>query len=154
VDAGDAEGLEVIAWPRVPFALDGGERLVQAWAVDPDTLLTDHCSASACVVGIADMSGSVRRRLAFDIRGGVWVPSVPSEIDVSADGAHLFFTRDGLEALVVRLATDERVSLGQIARSMSATPAGAFSPTDPRLLAVSMTPVPNEVTLFNIEEIH
>ncbi|MDD5309035.1 MAG: PQQ-binding-like beta-propeller repeat protein [Deltaproteobacteria bacterium] len=152
MDASGTGGLEVVAWPRVPFALENEARLVQAWAVDDRTLLTEHCSASACIVSLADMSGAVGRRLAFDTRGGVWVPSVPSDIDVSSDSAYLFFYRDGIEALVVRLATGERVSLGQIPRSMSATPVGVFSPSDPRLLAVSMTPAPNKVTMFAIEE--
>jgi hypothetical protein len=151
-DASGEGGLEVVAWPAVPFELEGRARLVQAWAVDDRTLLTEHCSAARCVVSLADMSGAVRQRLDFDTTGGVWVPSVPSAIDVSSDGAYLFFYRDGLEALVVRVATDERISLGQIPRSMSATPMGAFSPRDPLLLAVSMTPSAHEVTLFAIEE--
>ena len=78
--------------------------------------------------------------------------TVPSAIDVSADGAYLFFYRDGLELLVVRLRTGEQQLIGTVPRTMSSTPDGRFSPFDPRRLAVAMSPKSHQVTLLRIRE--
>ena len=117
---------------------DGG--LVQAW-VAGDAVLREYCGPTACTVYVGE------RALRFDTRGAAWSPSVPSMVDLSPDGRFMVWTRDGLDLVLVDVQSDARQPLGNLRRTMSATPKAAFSP-DGRRLAVAMQPEPWQVTIY------
>ena len=151
LEAAAGDRSAIVARPAVPMAL-GNAELVQAWAVDPRTVLVEHCGPGKCVVQLVDLRGQPKRKLDFDTHGAVWVPSVPSTLDLSADGAYLFFHRDGLEPAVVHVASDQRRLLPPVPRTTSSTPEAVFSPYDSRLLALAMHPTSHQISLMRIRE--
>lgn len=150
--AGAAEGRIPATWlPAPAFDAEQGD-LTQVWMVSGRRWLWEQCTAARCTVHVTEGDGFPARAVGFDTTGGVWVPDVPSDLSLSADGRFLFFFRDGLEPTVVHLGTEARAWLPRIPRTMSATPRGRFSPTDPTLLAVTLTPAPNQVSLYRVVE--
>jgi outer membrane protein assembly factor BamB len=127
-------------------------QLVQLFAVDERSLLAEYCASDRCVVRRYDLGARVEWEIDFDISGSVWSATVPSDIDLSPDGAFLTFFRDGMDMSVTRVKTKERRSLGSIRRTMSSTPSAVFSPFDPRLLAVAMHPRPNQLSLIRVRQ--
>jgi hypothetical protein len=75
---------------------------------------------------------------------------VPSRIAVSADLRHLAWYRDGLPLHVLEIDNGRRAEIPPIARTMSAVVAVAFSPYEAGKLAVTLTPAPNQVTVYEI----
>lgn len=164
----DPRGYRVTPWG---LALAGGESLVrvhlpslevqrlsgppdptltQVWMVSDGRFLTESCVVGSCTVSLSEGGGEPARSVTFDTAGAVWVPDVPSVLSLSADGRHLFFVRDGIEPVVVRLQDGARAWLPAIPRTMSACPLGVFSPFDPTLLALTLTPAPHQVTLVRV----
>ncbi len=112
--------------------------------IEPDgPAWSERCTAAECVL---ETGG---RTLRFDVRGGVWAPSVRSHVAIAPDGSLLVFHRDGLETLLVDLRTERRTSLGVVRRAMSAVPKVAFSP-DGRRFAVTMKPDPHQVSVYGL----
>ena len=116
--------------------------VVQAFAT-PLGPLVERCTPTECVVHVGGQA------LRFDTRGGAWSATVPSSIAVSRRGRDLAWHRDGLELILVYIASDRRQSLGVIPRTMSATPDFAFHP-DADLLAVAMQPQPWQVSVYGL----
>jgi hypothetical protein len=143
---------EPVSLRGLGLAADAAGALNQAFLATPDVALIEYARQGKHTVVLKDLDGKELHRLTFDTHGAVWVPDVPSTLSVGPDLAYLFFHRDGLEPLVVRLKTGERLALPAMRRSMSACPGALFSPKDPRLLAVRMHPEPHQVTLFRIRE--
>lgn len=126
-------------------------RLMQAFVAGAEQILTEHCSETrACVVRLLDFKGRPRLQHRFDGSAGVWTSDVPSRIAVSADLRHLVWYRDGLPLQVVEVDTGRRAELPAIPRTMSAVVAIAFSPFEAGKLAVTLTPAPNQVTVYEI----
>lgn len=140
---------------RMPSPLVAHEGdLVQVWMATDRWLLREYCGPKACTVVMTDIEDEAtpERTVAFDIAGGVWVPSVPSELAVSPDGRWLLFARRGLEAELVDLKSGISQPLRHVARSTgraipaTEAPIGAFAP-DGRL-AVGMYPAPWQVMIL------
>ena len=132
-------------------APSGDGRLMQAFVVAGDQILTEHCTAArACVVRLLDFKGRPRLEHHFDGSAGVWTSDVPSRIAISAELRYLAWYRDGLPLQVVESETGRRAQLPSIQRTPSAVVAAAFSPYEAGKLAVSLTPEPNQVTLFDL----
>lgn len=119
----------------------------QIWAPDGDSLVLEHCAVDGCTVHL--QRGDQARTLRFDTRGGVWMASVPSTLELSPEGRFLLFHRDGLDMVIVEVETGARQVLGQVPRSMASTPSAAFSP-DGKRLAVAMQPAPHQVTIYRL----
>ena len=126
-------------------------RLMQAFVVAGDQLLTEHCTQTrACVVRLHDLEGRPRLEHRFDGSRGVWTGDVPSRIATSAELRYFSWYRDGLPLQVVETETGRRTELPAISRTMSAVVAAAFSPFETGKLAVTLTPAPNRVTVYEI----
>lgn len=99
---------------------------------------------------LLDFKGRPRLQHRFDGSAGVWTSDVPSKIAVAADLRHLVWYRDGLPLQVVEVETGRRAELAAIPRTLSAIVAAAFSPYEAGKLAVTLTPAPNQVTVYEI----
>jgi hypothetical protein len=132
-------------------AQESDGRLMQAFVAGSDQILTEHCtSARACVVRLLDFKGKPRLEYRFDGSAGVWTSDVPSRIAVSADLRYLAWYRDGLPLHVIEVDSGRRAELAPIPRTMAAVVAVAFSPYESGKLAVTLTPAPNQVTIYEI----
>lgn len=140
--------------PSYPMALKDPQlgTLVQAWYYTNQDWLTEYCAEDACTVTLYDGQSNVRAEMTFDTKASAWGGHVPSKIAVSSDSAWMFFYRARLQGEVVRLKDKKSYLLGELQRTDDADPMAAFSPTNPKLLAVSMIPKPHQITLYEISE--
>jgi len=140
--AGGGYLARVYGGKRRRFGADHRPGAVDCAVEAPDAPpITEDCGPEACVVGIGT------RLLRFDTRGAVWSPTVPSTLDLSPDGRFLLLHRDGLEALLVRVADGARRALGVVPRTMSATPGLRFD-GEGRRFVVTMAPRSHQVTVY------
>lgn len=126
-----------------------GAPLVQAHVVS-DGLLVEYCQPGECTVQLLDWAFHPAAEETFDATHSVWVMTLGSFLRLSPDRRYLFFYRDGVAPQVVELQTGRRVVMDLISRTMSSTVKAAFSAYEPGLLAVTMTPAPNKISLFDI----
>lgn len=134
------------------LAVEGPDgRLTQAHVVSSNRILTEHCAtAKSCVVRLVESNGTPRVEHRFEISGSVWGVDVPSRIAFSTDARYFFWYRDGLPLQVVETETGRRAQLPPIARTMATVVNAAFSPYAPGTLAVTLSPAPSRVTVYEI----
>jgi len=133
---------------EIPRELAGAP-LVQAHVRDAG-MMVEYCQPGTCTTQILRDAAEPLVEVVFDATHSVWVMTLGSHLELAPDGRYLFWYRDGLAPQVVELATGRRAVLELIPRTMSSTVTAAFSPHEPGLLAVAMTPEPNKITLFEL----
>lgn len=79
-----------------------------------------------------------------------WFAGVPTTAEVSADGRHLLYYRDGLGVNLVDLQTGKTLTLFNRPRTMAGTYTFAFHPTDATLMVLAMDPKPHRAAIYRI----
>jgi outer membrane protein assembly factor BamB len=149
IDTGDMrEGPSAVHTVTTPSQAHGGS-LGQAWMVNPSTLLREYCGGKKCVTELVSVpSGVVQQTVTFDTRGAGWSSTVPSALDITADGRTLFFFRLGLTPVLVDVASGNRQSLKAITGQTPYEYTAARFSRDGKRLAVGMHPASYQVTVL------
>lgn len=141
---------ETVVTVATPTAIEQGS-LTQAWMVNDGLLLREYCGPASCVVElvpIVDRAPGEPRRVEFDVRGAGWATSVPSALDVAADGSAMFFFRRGLLPVLVELKDGARTPLRAITGAAPGELTDAVFSADGRRLALAMYPKSWQVTVI------
>ncbi|MBU0551903.1 hypothetical protein KJ940_10475 [Myxococcota bacterium] len=146
------EGPEIGARLSVPIKDEDKGSIVQAWRYGPRGWLTERCTEQRCLVTLYNEGGQVEVELPFDVAESAWSAHIPSRLAASSDGAWIFFYRPRLKAELVRIRDQKRYLLGELQRTDDADPMGAFAPTNPKRLAVSMLPKPHQITIYQLDD--
>lgn len=129
----------------------GPKKRVQMAALDAHRLFAEYVRPGESDVVLFDEGGREAASFTVEITDSVWVFDLPSVVVFSRDLAHFFLYRDGVAPEIVRVSTDQRARLDPIPRTMSATVKAAFSPYEPNVIAVTMVPKPNQVTVYTVQ---